>query len=98
VGEPSLPRVLAGSVSNQKLLQFLKRFLFGGQRVAGPSLLNCSERNAKLGGNLLLCVPSFSSEVFELLNESMKLFFLSCETSGLSLAESFRSALVIMLR
>jgi hypothetical protein len=87
VGEPCLARVLAGSVSNQELLQFLKRFSFGGQRVAGPPLLNRCERNAKLGGNLLLCVPSFGREVFELLNENTKLFFLSCETPGLSLVE-----------
>src|SRR4029077_4109909 len=68
--ESSWPQGLAGPLIGQKLLQFLKRFLFGGQRVAGPPLLNCSERNAKLGGNLLLCVPSFGREVFELLNES----------------------------
>jgi len=86
-GRIFLATILAGPLIGQKLLQFLKRFLFGGQRVAGPPLLNRCERNAKLGGNLLLCVPSFGREVFELLNESTKLFFLSCETSGLSLVE-----------
>jgi hypothetical protein len=85
--ESSWPQGLARPLIGQKLLQFLKRFSFGGQRVAGPSLLNRCERNAKLGGNLLLCVSSFGGEVFELLNESTKLFFFSCETSGLSLVK-----------
>jgi len=85
--ESSWPQGLGGPLIGQKLLQFLKRFSFGGQRVAGPPLLNRCERNAKLGGNLLLCVSSFGGEVFELLNESTKLFFFSCETSGLSLVK-----------